>query len=167
MSQPGETFPALNYRGFVVAEPTDPGRDVVEVWVQVGGVESRTLQLAPDTARRVANDLLLRADLADNGDDDGHGPWFYLEDGVLCSCRHLVDQDERCTRPRGPRAKFDARMGALFDAADALLDFLDGPAAEASAPPSALLDDLRAARNALSDPPRDITTAALSAETGA
>lgn len=61
-------------------------------------------------------------------DDDGHGPWFDLGGVVLCSCRYPVDTDERCTRPRTPRAEQDALTGTLFEAVGALLARFDrGP----------------------------------------
>jgi hypothetical protein len=85
---------------------------------------------------------------SEEDDDDGHGPWFDVGGAILCSCRYPVDKDERCTRPRTPEAIRDALLGALFDAADGLLDRLDHGFVTVDADDSYVYD-LRAARDEL------------------
>lgn len=85
----------------------------------------------------------------DPEDDDGHGPWFYTEYGVLCSCRYPVDKDERCTRPRGPAAEREALFGALFEMVDGVLDNITYYGSIAVN--DGHVDDLRAAHTAIAE----------------
>jgi uncharacterized protein (DUF433 family) len=85
---------------------------------------------------------------SDDDDDDGHGPWFYTEYGVLCSCRYPVDKDERCTRPRDLRGQEAALTGALFEAADSLVERI--AAGHQVDVEDSYVQDLRAARDELS-----------------
>lgn len=96
---------------------------------------------APEPSAPTADDL--------DDDDDGHGPWFYTEFGVECSCRYPVDKDERCTRPRTPQGQHDALVGKLFEAADNLLTCRSVD--QHAVVDDSCIDDLRAVRDELSE----------------
>lgn len=103
---------------------------------------SRHHAAAPETSDPTADDL--------DDDDDGHGPWFYTEFGVECSCRYPVDKDERCTRPRTPQGQHDALVGKLFEAADSLVEQVARHGLDAGSTGN-YVHDLRAVRDELSE----------------
>lgn len=125
-------------------------------WSTVDGVFVRPEKLRPDAVPLIPRgeelaetERRLREGLAPDDDDDGHGPWHYTGFGVMCSCHHSLDNDERCMRPRTPEGIEQERAGALFEAADNLLTERKqrpgGHARESS------YDDLQAALDALSE----------------
>lgn len=118
-------------------------------FVQPSNLPADAFPLIPRGEDLAETEARLRDGLPDDGDDDGHGPWFYTEFGVMCSCRHSLDSNERCMRPRTPEGIERERTGALFEAVDNLLmerkQRPDGQVTESS------YDDLQAALDALSE----------------
>ena len=137
----------------VVSDPNSPEPSATRVVIEGQRAELEQLRARvaelegeadPKERERRARAEALRRCRDEGHDDDGHGPWHYMEFGVACSCGCAVDRDEMCTRARTPDGIREVHVAALFETADNLLT-----ERRRGTVPDGCLDDLQSCVDAL------------------